>query len=182
MSLRTANLQEIGLLLLDSMKEQKRNKSKFVTKFVKTILFSCKNVPQFPRFYNQEFKSILEGKIWFRPLYFFWLRGECCGKKNPSNLSLLTAPNARISSPKDLCYVMLCILYLKSMHKIVYNKKLINIDWLILHSLQEIKCDPLLLLLLLQPTQTKFKQQLKTTQLSYENSTKVSRLHFSDSQ
>ena len=30
-----------------------------------------------------------------------------------------------------LCYVMLCmlcILYLKSIHKIVYNKKLINID------------------------------------------------------
>ena len=43
------------------------------------------------------------------------------------------------------------------MHKIVYNKKLINIDGLMLHSLQETKCDPLLLLLLLQPTQTKFK-------------------------
>ena len=28
-----------------------------------------------------------------------------------------------------------------------------------LHSLQETKCNPLLLLLLLQPTQTKFKQQ-----------------------
>ena len=38
-----------------------------------------------------------------------------------------------------------------------------------LHSLQETKCDPLLPLLLLQPTQTKFKQQQpqqqqKTTQ------------------
>ena len=55
---------------------------------------------------------------------------------------------------------MLYILYLKSMHKIVFNKKLINIDWLMLHSLQKTKCDPsLLLLLLLQPTQTKFKQQ-----------------------
>ena len=54
---------------------------------------------------------------------------------------------------------MLCILYLKSMHKIVYNKKLINIDSLMLRSLQETKCDPSLLLLLLQPTQTKFKQQ-----------------------
>ena len=85
-----------------------------------------------------------------------------------------------------LCYVMLCILYLKSMHKIVYNKKLINIDWLMLHSLQETKCDPLLLLLLLQPTQTKFKQQpqqqQKTTQFQYENSTKASRLHFSNLQ
>ena len=85
------------------------------------------------------------------------------------------------------CYVMLCILYLKSIHKIVYNKKLINIDWLMLHSLQETKCDASLLLLLLQPTQTKFKQQQpqqqqKTTQFQYENSTKASRLHFSDLQ
>ena len=81
---------------------------------------------------------------------------------------------------------MLCILYLKSIHKIVYNKKLINIDWLMLHSLQETKCDALLLLLL-QPTQTKFKQQQpqqqqKTTQFKYENSTKASKLHFSDLQ
>ena len=56
-----------------------------------------------------------------------------------------------------------------------------------LHSLQETICDALLLLLLLQPTQTKFKQQQpplqqKTTQLKYENSTKASRLHFSDLQ
>ena len=51
-----------------------------------------------------------------------------------------------------------------------------------LHSLQETKCDPLLLLLLLQPTQTKFKQQQKITQFQYENSTKASRLHFSDLQ
>ena len=60
-----------------------------------------------------------------------------------------------------------------------------------LHSLQETKCDALLLwcdaLLLLQPTQTKFKQQQpqqqqKTTQFQYENSTKASRLHFSDLQ
>ena len=85
-----------------------------------------------------------------------------------------------------LFYVMLCILYLKSIHKIVHNKKLINIDWLMLHSLQETKCDGLLLLLLLQPTQTKFKQQQpqqqqKPTQFRYENSTKASRLHFSDS-
>ena len=41
-----------------------------------------------------------------------------------------------------------------------------------LHSLQETECDALLLLLLLQPTQTKFKQRQKTTQLKYENSTK----------
>ena len=80
---------------------------------------------------------------------------------------------------------MLYILYLKSMHKIVYNKKLINIDWLMLHSLQETDCNALLLLL--QPTQTKFKQQQpqqqqKTTQFQYENSTKASRLHFSDLQ
>ena len=80
---------------------------------------------------------------------------------------------------------MLYILYLKSMHKIVYNKKLINIDWLMLHSLQETKCDPSLLLLLLQPTHTKFKQQQpqqqqKSTKLQYENGTKASRLHFSD--
>ena len=42
--------------------------------------------------------------------------------------------------------------------KTVY-KKLKNIDWLMLHSLQETKCDPLLLLLLLllQPTQMKFE-------------------------
>ena len=82
---------------------------------------------------------------------------------------------------------MICIYYLKSIHKIVYNKKLINIDWLMLHSLQETKFDPFLLLLLLQPTQTKFKQQQpqqqqKTTQFQYENSTKASRLHFSDLQ
>ena len=56
-----------------------------------------------------------------------------------------------------------------------------------LHSLQETKCDVLLLLLLLQPTQTKFKQQQpqqqqKTTQFKYENSTKASKLHFSDLQ
>ena len=55
-----------------------------------------------------------------------------------------------------------------------------------LHSLQETKCDALLLLLLLHP-QTKFKQQqpqqqLKTTQFKDENSTKASRLHFSDLQ
>ena len=53
-----------------------------------------------------------------------------------------------------------------------------------LHSFQETKCDPLMLLLLLQPTQTKFKQQKpqqqqKTTQFQYENSAKASRLHFS---
>ena len=59
---------------------------------------------------------------------------------------------------------MLCILYLKLMHKIVHNKKLINIDWLMLHSLQENKCDPSLPLLLLQPTQTKFKQQQQQQQ------------------
>ena len=56
-----------------------------------------------------------------------------------------------------------------------------------LHSLQEIKCDVLLLLLLLEPTQTNFKQQQpqqreKTTQFKYENSTKASKLHFSDLQ
>ena len=55
-----------------------------------------------------------------------------------------------------------------------------------LHSLQETKYDALLLLLLLQP-QAKFKQQQpqqqqKTTQVQYENSTKASRLHFSDLQ
>ena len=56
-----------------------------------------------------------------------------------------------------------------------------------LHSLQEIKCDPLLLLLLLQPTPTEFKQQQpqqqqKITRSQYENSTEASRLHFSDLQ
>ena len=50
--------------------------------------------------------------------------------------------------------------------KIVY-KKLVNIDWLMLHSLSETKYDPLLLLP--RPTQMKFKQQQpkqqqKTTQ------------------
>ena len=51
-----------------------------------------------------------------------------------------------------------------------------------LHSLQKTKYDALLLLLLLQP-QTKFKQQQqKTTQFKGENSTKASRLHFSDLQ
>ena len=34
---------------------------------------------------------------------------------------------------------LLCILYLKSVHKVVYNKKLINIDWLMLHSFQEMR-------------------------------------------
>ena len=86
-----------------------------------------------------------------------------------------------------LCYVILCILYLKLVHKTVYNKKLININWLILHSLQETNCDALFLLLLLQPTQMKFKQQKpqqhhKTTQFKYENRTEASRLHFSDLQ
>ena len=56
-----------------------------------------------------------------------------------------------------------------------------------MHSLQETKCDGPHLLLLLQPTQTMFKQQQpqqqqKTTQFQYENSTKASRLHFSDLQ
>ena len=56
-----------------------------------------------------------------------------------------------------------------------------------LHSLQKTKYDVLLLLLRLQPTQTKFKQQQpeqqqKTTQFKYENSTKASKLHFSDLQ
>ena len=58
-----------------------------------------------------------------------------------------------------------------------------------LHSLKETECDALLLLLLLllQPTQTKFKQQQpqqqqKTIQFKYENSTKASRLYFSDLQ
>ena len=55
-----------------------------------------------------------------------------------------------------------------------------------LHSLQGSKFDTLLLLLLLQSTQTKFKQQpqqqQKTTQFHYENSTKASRLYFSDLQ
>ena len=54
-----------------------------------------------------------------------------------------------------------------------------------LHSLQETKCDILLLLLLLQPTQMKFKQQQpqqqqKTKQFKHENITKVSKQHFSD--
>ena len=54
-----------------------------------------------------------------------------------------------------------------------------------LHSLQETKCDALLLLLLLLQPQTKIKQQQqqqKTTQFKYENSTRASRLHFSDLQ
>ena len=87
----------------------------------------------------------------------------------------------------NLTQLMLCILYLKSMHKTVYNKKLINVDCLMLRSLQETKCDASLLLLLLQSTQTKFKQQQpqqqqKTTQFQCGNSTKASRLHFSDLQ
>ena len=53
-----------------------------------------------------------------------------------------------------------------------------------LHSLQETKCDSLLLVLLLQPTQTKFKQpqphQQQKKQFKYENSTKASKLHFTD--
>ena len=57
---------------------------------------------------------------------------------------------------------MLCILYLKSTHKNVY-KKLRNIDWLTLPSLQKTKYD-LLLLLLSQPTQMKFKQQQQQQQ------------------
>ena len=62
-----------------------------------------------------------------------------------------------------------------------------NIDWLMLHSLQETRCDPLLLLPLPQPTQMKFKQQQpqkqqKATQFKYENSNKKSKLHFSDLQ
>ena len=56
-----------------------------------------------------------------------------------------------------------------------------------LHSVQETKCDASMLLLLLQPAQTKFKQQQpqqqqKITQFRYENGTKASRLHFSDLQ
>ena len=39
-----------------------------------------------------------------------------------------------------------------------------------LHSLQETKCDPSLLLLLLQPTQTKFKQQEPQQQLKQHSS------------
>ena len=56
-----------------------------------------------------------------------------------------------------------------------------------LHSLQETKCDALLMLLLLQPNLTKFKQQQpqqqqKTTQFKHEKSTIASRLHFNDLQ
>ena len=57
-----------------------------------------------------------------------------------------------------------------------------------LHSLQETKYDPLLLLQLLpQPAQMKFKQQQlqqrqKIAQFYYDNSTKESKLHFSDLQ
>ena len=59
-----------------------------------------------------------------------------------------------------------------------------------LHTLQKTKCDPLLLLPLLllpQHTQMKFKQeqpqqQQETSQFKYENSTKESKLHFSDLQ
>ena len=56
-------------------------------------------------------------------------------------------------------YVMY-VLCMYRLIKIVY-KKLINIYWLILHSLKETKYGPLLLspLLLPQPTQMKFKQQ-----------------------
>ena len=57
---------------------------------------------------------------------------------------------------------MLCILYLKSTHKNVY-KKLRNIDWLMLPSLQKTKYE-LSLLLLSQPTQMKFKQQQQQQQ------------------
>ena len=38
-----------------------------------------------------------------------------------------------------------------------------------LHSLQETKCDASLLLLLLQPTQTKFKQQQPQQQQTYSD-------------
>ena len=76
-----------------------------------------------------------------------------------SKKKVFTSQYCSLVQHKETCYVILCILYLKSILKIVHNKKLINIDWLTLHSLQETKSDVLLLLLLLQPTQTKFKQQ-----------------------
>ena len=52
-------------------------------------------------------------------LYAGWMqkREKAQGKRYTNNV-------------KYICYVMLCILYLKSMHKIVYDKKLINIDCL----------------------------------------------------
>ena len=74
------------------------------------------------------------------------------------------------------------------MHKIVYYKKLINIERLILTpGDQETKYDASLLLLLPEPTQTAFKQkqpqqQQEPMQSQYENSTKASRLHVSDLQ
>ena len=76
-----------------------------------------------------------------------------------SKKKFFTSQYCSLVQHKETSYVILCILYLKSILKIVHNKKLINIDWMTLHSLQETKCDALLLLLLLQPTQTKFKQQ-----------------------
>ena len=53
-----------------------------------------------------------------------------------------------------------------------------------IQSLEKTKFDPLLLLPLLRPQPTqKFKQQQpKITQFKYENSTKASKLHFSDLQ
>ena len=108
------------------------------------------------------------GSIWKSEGY------ECCFKTSATIASwfsvrnLMNRPTKRFgfsstkytgSLPNVSYYVMLCILYLNLMHKIVYNKKLININWLMLHSLQETKCDPSLPLLLLHPTQTKFKQQ-----------------------
>ena len=141
---KTANLRKIQLLLLDSMKRQKQNKSRFETEFVKTQLFSCKNVPQigsktfpiqcfftdhlkqksrkqsnsqkrqyedvdsilltFSRFYHQKFKNILEEKIWLRPLSLFRLRGECWGKKIPTNLSLVISRNSGISPQNRISY------------------------------------------------------------------------------
>ena len=43
---KTTYLRKIQLLLLDSMEGQIQNKSRFVTEFVKTQLFSCQNFPQ----------------------------------------------------------------------------------------------------------------------------------------
>ena len=87
-----------------------------------------------------------------------------------------------------LFWIMLCILYLKSIHKIVFDKKLINIDWLMLqcytHSMRPnvVPCCCCCCYNLLRRSSNNNIHNNKKTQFKYENSTKASRLHFSDLQ
>ena len=74
---------------------------------------------------------------------------------------------------------MLCTLYLKSIRKIVYYKKLKNIEWFMLHSFQETKWDALLLVAA-AATYSDEVQTTTTTATTKNNTVQVWELHQSE--